>query len=194
MEKNVGKGSRMKKIFIVVIIIFFISYCVFANETIQTVSFRAVVPSDYGVTFPQDALRLDRLFFQLPNGDLVSYKTNLDEFIVAVGENSMTLDILYYGNIAEDYTVIIDAASYGMMIGSDGENRVPVSLSFEEYWGSDGIESSVNIDGSVSIIVPATGTRLAEKVGSLILEWEYPLELVPGNYTMELDLTLRNEV
>ena len=40
--------------------------------------------------------------------------------------------------------------------------------------------------------IPASGARLAEKAGSLILTWEYPLELIPGGYTMELNLNLRS--
>ena len=183
----------MKKLVFSFILLIAISCILFAEDTIQTVSFKAVVPEDYGVVFPQDALRVDKLVFQLPNGDLVSYKSDLDVFFISVGERSIVLDILFYGNLENDYEVTIDAGSHGMMIGPEEENRVPVSLSFEEYAGSDGIESTLNIDGSVSITVPAMGARHAEKVGSLVLSWEYPLELMPGEYTMELDLSLRNE-
>ena len=184
----------MKKLVLIIyVLISFCSSFIFAEDSVHTVSFRAVVPDDYGVAFPGDAVRLDRLMFQLPNGDLISYETGLDEFVLEVGEDTISLDIIYYGNLEEDYQVVIDADSVGWLIGQDGDNRVPVSISFDDYMGIDGIESEINIDGSITITVPAVGARHAHKVGSLILTWEYPLSLIPGNYTMELDLSIRSE-
>ena len=183
----------MKKLLILISLLVFSFPALFAEDSTHTVSFRAVVPDDYGVSFPREAIRLDRLVFQLPAGNLISYETSFDEVVIGVGENTLALDILYYGNLEEDYSVVISADSEGWMIGQDGENSVPVTLSFDEYLGPDGIKSEVNIDGSVTITVPAIGARLADKVGTLILTWENPLNLIPGEYAMELDLSLRSE-
>lgn len=184
----------MRKFLIVLSLLIVSCSALLADERIQTVSFRAIVPDDYGVSFPHEALRLDRLTFQLPNGVLISEDMDLDAFVLNVGTNSLALDMLYYGNLEDDYTVVIDADSEGWLIGPDEENTVPVSLSFDPYVGEYGIRSELNTDGSITITVPATGARHANKVGTLILTWEYPLNLIPGDYNMELNLSLRNGI
>lgn len=183
----------MKKLILIILIILvsFSSLIYAEEENGETVSFKAIVPSDYGVSFPEDAVRLDRLFFQLPNGDLVG-ESNIDEFVIEVGESSLPLDIVYYGNLENDYRVIIDGSSEGWFVGDNGDIVVPVSIEFEDYLGDKGISAVKNEDGSILLNIPASGARLAEKAGSLILTWEYPLELIPGGYTMELNLHLRS--
>ena len=175
-------------IFMMLAIIFSIS----AVDDFSHVVFRAVVPEDYGVVFPKEAIKLDKLVFELPNGDLVA-EVGIDSFVLEVGALSLPINILYYGNSEKDYTVTISADSDGWIEGDKGDVYVPVDLSFENYYGASGITAEENIDGSLTLNVPATGARHGDKVGTLILSWEYPINLIPGEYEMNLNLSLRSE-
>lgn len=180
----------MKKFYLLLLILFISIFTLSAEERYETVSFRANVPEDYGVAFPDEALRLDKIVFELPNGSLVTTQ-GLEDLDLEVGEDSITLTLLFYGNTEEDYNIVLDVNSNGWIISNEG-GAIPVAISFSDFYGVDGIIAEENIDGSISLSVPAVGARQGDKVGELLLSWEAPLDMLPGSYLLELDISIRS--
>ena len=174
------------------------AFCAFDTtySTSSSLYFRAEIPEDYGVIFPQDALLLDSLCFEIvgtdSDGDLIRSDGNVNAQIEH-GMDIFSLDLLYYGNKAEDYSVILESSNFSEW--NDGNsNPVPVEISFEGFVGEKGIVSTVqSADSSeLYIFVPATGPRRGEKVGTINVKWEGPMDLEPGNYVLVVDLQLRS--
>ena len=182
----------MKRISLIILLIVASLFQLSAEERYETISFRARVPEDYGVSFPDNAARLDKFVFELESGRLVTAE-GLEEIELEVGGTSIPIDVLFYGNTEEDYSVEINVDSTGWIISNEGQ-AIPVTLSFSDYLGEDGIEAKVNVDGSVTLLIPSVGVRNGDKVTELLISWESPLSLRPGYYILELGLTLRSDI
>ena len=86
----------MKRIVLVLMCVVFSFSVVYAVENTQAVSFRAVVPEDYGVVVPKDAFKVDKLVFETSNGDLMP-GIGLENIILEEGQTMIPIDILFYG-------------------------------------------------------------------------------------------------
>ena len=157
----------------------------------ETVYFRAEIPEDHGVVFPENAMRLDKLVFELENGDLVTGEA-ISGMVLSSEDPVLEIDLLYYGNSAEPYSVSLSTQSAGWVSDDNTTFSIPVAVSFKEFFGNDGIYSNSTEDGRVDIHVPAAGARRGEKVAAMFISWETPLDTVPGDYSMELNLGLES--
>ena len=183
----------MRKFISVIVCVVFSFSVVYAVENTQAVSFRAVVPEDYGVVVPKDAFKVDKLVFETSNGDLMP-GIGLENIILEEGQTMIPIDILFYGNTENPYRVEIAASTDGWLLSKDGTESIPVSLAFSDYLGSDGIVSSVNDDGTLTLTVPAIGARHGDKAGELAIYWESLPNIMPGEYDMNIDFALRSVV
>ena len=180
-----------KRLFLILTLFMIFSGLMYAEDDFRTVTFSTTIPDDYGVVFPSDALRLDRFFFEMPDGDLVAIE-GISSPIIASDTSSLLLDILYYGNLPKDYNVVLEANTTGWVYSVDGTTTIPVSISIPDYIGEKGISAEEDQNGNSLISVPAVGARRGDKVGTLVIRWEYPQELLPGYYSMDIDLNLRS--
>lgn len=183
----------MKKLILILFCTVLSFSVVYAVENTQAVSFRAVVPEDYGVVFPEEAFRVDKLVFETNNGDLMP-GIGLENIVLEEGQTMIPIDILFYGNTENPYRVEIAASTDGWLLSKDGTESIPVSLAFSDYLGSDGIVSSVNDDGTLTLTVPAVGARHGDKAGELAIYWESLPNIRPGEYDMNIDFALRSIV
>lgn len=156
----------------------------------ESIQFNATIPEDHGIIFPDDALRMDHLFFRI--GDVLVDKEGNVDVVFDWIHNYLVVDVIYYGNLSTDYEVTLAADSNsGWISKEDPFDYVPIDVYFNEYHGDDGIESSVeDSHTSVDVSVPVAGPRRGQKVAEMIIAWDSGLELKPGYYDMDLNLSL----
>lgn len=59
----------MKRFYVSLLLLVFSVICIFAADEIKTLEVSAIVPVDYGVVFPDDALCIDRLYLALESAE-----------------------------------------------------------------------------------------------------------------------------
>lgn len=180
----------MKKFTILVFVIFsLISNVVFAES--HNLRFILSVEEDYGIVIPEDALKLDRFVFEYSDvesdAEYLIKESSFEVGSLSMGENSTTLTLKYYGNLSEDYEVVI-SCDPGTGWNIDG-SYLPITVEYVEAVDKpeDVIVSDIRY-GEVYVNVPATGSRSAVPIVDLILSWAGEPNLSPGTY--EVDLTL----
>lgn len=181
-------GKRnIRYILVFLMLVFCIGNATALTETIQ---FSASVPEDHGVVFPEDALRMDHILFSI-DGVLVEKDGNADVIFDGI-HSYVAVDIIFYGNLSTDYEVTLAADSdSGWISKEDPDDYIPINVYFNEFYGEDGIHSEVNDSyDAVDISVPVSGPRRGQKVAEMIISWESGLELQPGYYDMDLNLSL----
>ena len=172
-----------KSIMAVMIILLFISNAYAAEET-KSLAVSTIVPVDYGVVFPADGLRLDRLYLALEaaGGDR-NYLTTDDT----------TIHFLFYGNLATTYQVMITAdAGSGLVLQSgDDTFTIPVDVSFQEpEEENDNVVLEI-LDGNTAMLqVDTAGAVSALDVLELRVKWEDSPEIIAGDYMADLSLEL----
>lgn len=186
----------MKRKTITIMTILLMPLFLFAAErTDASLYFTAEVPEDWGVSYPDDALRLDDLFFEIKgtedDGSLVGKEGNIQTVFLG-GHDSVTLDLLYYGNKSDTYRFEVSVLESDNW-QSDGE-PIDVDVSFLPYVGSDGIISTSPYSDRSSLVVeiPPTGPRRGEKCGSIVVEWTSDMDIAPGAYDLRVDLVMRS--
>ena len=181
---------------ITIMIVLLMPFFLFAvGRTDASLYFTAEVPEDWGILYPEDALRLDSLFFEIrgteEDGSLVGKDGSIKTVFLG-GHDSVTLDILYYGKKSETYRFEITALESDDW--QSGGEPIDVDVSFLPYVGNDGIISTTPYSDGSSLIVeiPATGPRRGEKCGSVVVAWTSDMDIAPGAYDMSVDLVMRS--
>lgn len=179
------------------IFLLFILICslAFADDT-KSLRFSAIVPEDFGIVYPEDALRLENLVFELvlerDEGNLIS-KNGIPEVEINGLENQFQVNLLYYGNSANEYNVTIAVDSNSGWVSRNNQGlMIPINVDFPEWVGNYGISAVSREYGSLDITVPPSGPKHAEKVGEMIISWESLSDWRPGDYDFVLTLSLRS--
>lgn len=186
----------MRKTICILMILLMASFLPADERTDASIYFTAEIPEDWGINYPEDALRLDDIFFEIKgtdkDGSLVGKDGDV-EVVFFGGHDSIELDLLYYGNKSETYTFEITSPESGNWRDSE-VSALDVDVSFAPYAGNNGIESRNPLSDASSLIVevPPTGPRRGEKCGTLIVSWKSDMDLAPGSYDLRVDLVMRS--
>lgn len=186
-----------KSIMAVMIILLFISNAYAAEET-KSLAVSTIVPVDYGVVFPADGLRLDRLYLALEaaGGDrnyLTTDDTTIHTGLITDHPDGMVFHFLFYGNLATTYQVMITAdAGSGLVLQSgDDTFTIPVDVSFQEPEDENDNVVLEILDGNTAMLqVDTVGAVSALDVLELRVKWEDSPEIIAGDYMADLSLEL----
>ena len=167
-----------KSIMAVIIILLFISNAYAAEET-KSLAVSTIVPVDYGVVFPADGLRLDRLYLALEaaGGD----------------RNYLTTDdtTIHTGLITDHPDGTADAGSGLVLQSGDDTFTIPVDVSFQEpEEENDNVVLEI-LDGNTAMLqVDTVGAVSALDVLELRVKWEDSPEIIAGDYMADLSFEL----
>lgn len=188
----------MRKACITITIILLIITDVFAAEESKSLAVSTIVPVDYGVAFPSDGLRLDRLYLALETagGDrnyLTTDDTTIHTGLITDHPDGMVFQFLFYGNLATTYKVMITAdAGSGLVLQSgDDTFTIPVDVSFQEpEEENDNVVLEI-LDGNTAMLqVDTAGAVSALDVLELRVKWEDSPEIIAGDYMADLSFEL----
>ena len=148
----------------------------------------AMIPEDSGVEFPSNVIHIDRMYFSI-DGTEESLLTNeqLDAGTINIGMNEFRISLLYYGNQAKDYKVVLKADAGDGWSDRNG-NIIPIVTYIEDSNVTDDISVTESDIGSADVVVPAAGPRRGEASADIVLEWSGDSDLEPGIYTVGLDI------
>lgn len=188
----------MRRLIISTILTLVVLVGVFAAEDTRALTVSTVVPVDYGVVFPADGLRLDRLYLALEaaGGDrnyLTTEDTTIHTGLITDHPDGMVFQFLFYGNLATTYQVMITAdAGSGLVLQSgDDTFTIPVDVSFQEpEEENDNVVLEI-LDGNTAMLqVDTVGAVSALDVLELRVKWEDSPEIIAGDYMADLSLEL----
>lgn len=188
----------MRRLIIAAIMTLVVLVGVFAVEDTRALTVSTVVPVDYGVVFPADGLRLDRLYLALEaaGGDrnyLTTDDTTIHTGLITDHPDGMVFHFLFYGNLATTYHVMITAdAGSGLVLQSgDDTFTIPVDVSFQEpEEENDNVVLEI-LDGNTAMLqVDTAGAVSALDVLELRVKWEDSPEIIAGDYMADLSLEL----
>lgn len=188
----------MRKTCITVAILLLILVNAFALEDSRSLSVSTVVPVDYGVVFPADGLRLDRLYLALETagGDrnyLTTDDTTIHTGLISDHPDGMVFQFLFYGNLATTYQVMITAdAGSGLVLQSGDETfNIPVDVLFQEPEEEhENVLLEILDDSTAVLQVDTSGAVSALDVLELKVKWDDSPEFIAGDYIADLSLEL----
>ena len=161
----------------------------------DTLVVNAVVPEDYGIVFPQDALHMDRLYFAVRIDDTDDYLVRtevLDAGILSPDDNELRISLLYYGNQIGDYSFVLEAEAETDWMDDDG-NTLPLQVSLDENTDAEDDIDTVSIaDSELAVSVPPVGPRRGDPVADIVLTWNESWDAVPGGYSAQLSLRMKS--
>lgn len=182
----------MKKVFVLLLSVL-LSSSLFAVQ-MESINIEAVVPEDYSIVIP-DAVAIDRLLFEveLESGeDVLLEESDFSLGELSEGKGSTYFSLLYYGNLASDYDVVIKASSSGLY-STSGEGYMPIDI---EVIRDDDciaeIETTSYSEDEIHLVVPPMGAMEAEPVVKFIISWDSPRDLPVGRYEGSVDVELRS--
>lgn len=188
----------MRRLIISTILTLVVLVGVFAAEDTRALTVSTIVPVDYGVVFPADGLRLDRLYLALEasGGDrnyLTTDDTTIHTGLITDHPDGMVFHFLFYGNLATTYQVMITAdAGSGLVLQSgDDTFTIPVDVSFQEpEEENDNVVLEI-LDGNTAMLqVDTAGAVSALDVLELRVKWENSPEIIAGDYMADLSFEL----
>ena len=186
----------MKKSLILILLVLIPSCFMFADT--ETIQLGLELADDYGIIFPNEAMRLDHLVVAIGDRS-TGYTTvtkSMAENIQISERNSITFTLLYYGNLTNDYDVRLSSSPELHWMGENNGETVSLPIDVEISKSPDCFDTAevTKIDDSVvDIFIEATGPVRGEPVADITLSWESPLTLMPGIYAADLSLTLSGE-
>lgn len=164
----------------------------------ENLNFSLVIPEDYGVVLPPDAIELDRFVLALKDTDSETGRLlsshYMDLGVLSLENENLCITLLYYGNKSEPYRVKVKAYSGVGWHTEDiyGElHTFPIDISWNQgQWVGHDI-SVVDIgDGMVEITIPPSGIFSGVPVVDLFLDWRGHSILYPGKYIASVELSL----
>lgn len=181
----------MRKSILFVILISIIAMSAFALSE-ESLEISTIVPEDYGIEFPEDAMHIDRLYFAFETSDGYSYLSKSAPLVInSMDTNSFRLVMLYYGNQSHDYNVGLQfEAGQGWLPQDIGNDNVPIIIELNRSNGPQDIEVE-NVDyGKVNLYIPPVGPRRGDKALDVDLMWDGYHTLMPGIYEADINITM----
>ena len=168
----------MKRICILLFLIISVLNLHATDINSQELILETIVPENYGIHIPDEALSLDQFLFEFSteagaNELLTDSRFSIENFEDVLMQ-SFTL--IYYGNLSSDYNVRVKAGSENGFVNSNGINTasIPVSISYSEP--EDKPEDIRITDdeeyGICSIVIPPAGPRRGVDVVDLNVSWD----------------------
>ena len=150
------------------------------------------IPDDYGVVYPAEALRLDRLIFEVgvaAESAQIVEDSNVDLGILSEeNRNGVTFTLKYYGNLSYPYSARLYVKSPIVWEGPGGE-EVPIDVSLDEANTNPSI-TAVKSEDYLDIKVMPSGLMLGESVAEINLGWDFGNNPIPGDYSTTLFVML----
>ena len=184
----------MKRLFLILLLA--ISALSFVSANNKDMQLNIVVPEDFGVEFPANAVRLDRFVFEISVTE--GQKQLLDSWVFPIGvvEDNFgyrEITLLYYGNPSKAYDVVLNFDISEMTLnGEPLGDSIPFWMEFERSEDADDdisvIEDSES--NSVSVHIPSAGIRLGVPVVDIRFYWDISGSVLPGDYAAELNIEL----
>ena len=164
----------MKRICILLFLIISVLNLHATDINSQELILETIVPENYGIHVPDEALSLDQFLFEFSTESGTNELLTDSHFSIGnfedVSVQSFTL--IYYGNLSSDYNVKVKAVSGNGFVNSSGSNMVsiPVSISYSEP--EDKPEDIRITDDEESI------------------SWDSQRDILPGKYELALNIEL----
>ena len=186
----------MRKLISLMFLIVFVAGLCAADISTQELILEAMVPENYGIHVPDDALKLDQFLFEFSTEVGTSELLTDSHFSVGSFEdvNMQTFTLIYYGNLSNEYNVEIRAGSSKGFVNQDLDNvvSIPVQIKYSEPEDKPAdIEITDDEEyGVCSIVIPPAGPRRGVDVVNLDILWDSQRDLYPGSYEMTLNIEL----
>ena len=198
--------KRISSFLLVFILVLASSYADNHNAS-NTLHVVASVPENYGVAFPDNALRFGNFVFEIrfdlkldPEFEIGNRESRTlirtDELSIGEmqpGLGNFNFTLVYYGNQSQPYRTDIFVEPNLVWIFEDDDSiTVPIEVELvqNEDCESDIICQSYR-DGQAYIEIPPAGPREDVPVLDVNVKWDGGKDLRPGNYSTELKLYLR---
>lgn len=160
--------------------------------------FTAVIPEDYGIIVPDDALLFDKFALEAKPRDKDSASYLITTDVISLGEldineQNYSFSLIYYGNLSHDYKVRINIdPGYGWYRKYNRKDYfIPIKIDLNEAYGIENdITLEENGEGVAILNIPATGPRQAVPIMDVKMEWNNSPDFVPGVYTAYLGMSL----
>ena len=192
----------MKKIVSTLFLFISITSLFAAERNEQELILETVVPENYGIHVPDEAITLDQFVFEFSTDNGTAELLTDSRFSIGSFEDArmQSFTLLYYGNLVNDYNVrliVRDNGGFSLV----GDNRglsasIPVNISFSET--EDTPEDIEIVDdeenGVCSVIIPPAGPRRGVDVVNLNISWEEARDLFPGAYELTLSIELLSNI
>ena len=185
----------MKKFLLIAFVSIFslVSLWAVGNESM---TLNAIVPEDFGVEFPPEAVRLDRFVFEIDSENEQHQLLDSWMFPIGIVEDNFgyrEITLLYYGNSSKAYDVILSFNMGDMTLnGEPFGDSIPFWMEFERSEDADDdIQVFEDQDSdSVRVYIPSAGERLAVPVVDIRFYWDISGSVLPGEYAAELSIEL----
>lgn len=188
----------MKRFLLLMILISLTIISSFAALNGETLVIETIVPENYGIHTPDDAIELGQFVFSFETdaeiGNLLTEQRLKIDNIEEVKEQCFTL--LYYGNLSQDYNVQISIDT-GLGFNSvNSASYIPVEVRFEEpeEKPNDIIVIKDEEYSKASVIIPPTGPRRGVETLDMIFSWSDVADAMPGRYEMDINIELVSNV
>ena len=186
----------MKRVFVLLILIVSALNLYSTDINSQELILETVVPENYGIHVPDEALSLDQFLFEFSTE--VGTNELLTDSHFSIGNfddvSMLSFTLIYYGNLSRDYNVIVKANSQNGFVNTNGDSDVsiPVTISYSEPEEKpDDIKITDDEEyGICSIVIPPAGPRRGVEVVDLNISWDSQRDLLPGNYELALNIEL----
>ena len=183
----------MKRVVLIFTIFLVLNLCLYsANESLN-IGFS--IPDDYGVIFPEEALRLDRFVFEIEtpfNTHQLVQDNNIDlGYLSQWNEKGLLILLRYYGNLSYEYSVRLSVGRPVVWNGPEGGN-VPVDVDIKSATTDPAVWVAES-DEFVDISVVPSGLMLGVPVAEISLDWDFGSNPIPGDYSTTLFVVLSAE-
>lgn len=186
----------MKRFYILLILIISTLNLHATDINSQELILETIVPENYGIYVPDEAISLDQFLFEFSTEAGTSELLTDSHFSIGSFEDvsMQSFTLLYYGNLSSDYNVIVKAGTRNGFVNNNAGDAIsiPVDINYSEPENKP--EDIKIIDdeeyGICSILIPPAGPRRGVEVVDLNISWGSQRDVIPGNYELALNIEL----
>ena len=205
--KDVTHMKAYRSCILALLLIFLVLVPVAAsNSYSNTLHIVAEVPENFGVSFPEKAIRFGDFVFEVKLDVTTDFELDgkdgralVTSDTISIGEiqpgaDSFNFTLVYYGNLSKPYSseILIDPNIVWFLESDQLVVDVPIRVTLTKSERCDGdIICISSRDGQTYIEIPPSGPRDGIPVVDVSVEWDGGYDLKPGKYTTELKLDMR---
>lgn len=185
----------MKKLFVVLLVIFMVPFLLLAESMEKPMTVRTKIPEDYSITYPDGAMRLDHMVFELSletgTETLIEDNGTFSLSFLESGVSALELSLLYYGNQSERYSALVKVDAGDGWVGRMGTQFIPMTVQFKEPdIPVDGISVREVGEGILELNVLPQGPRSGVEFANLIFVWSVGRDAWAGEYEATVNISL----
>ena len=201
------KENTLKKMvsFFTVMILILSSVSAGTHTYTNTIRVNAIVPENYGVAFPDEALRFGDFVFEVKldieydlHAELDGTRSLLVDDRISIGEikpgvSEFDFTLVYYGNLSKPYrTEIVVDPNIVWVLEGKGAVTLPIEVQLNRSADCDeDIHCNPKGTANALIEIPPAGPRHDVPVLDVIVRWNGSPDLIPGKYSTEVRLDMR---